>query len=79
VTKLSDFSDDELLEEIVRRKNGDDEGCRGDIKFCDECEHFVKWEGGDLPEKYSPCVFGHDVKFRAPVDYSNQWGFFRSP
>ena len=28
MSKLSEFSDDELLEEIVRRKNGDDEGAR---------------------------------------------------
>lgn len=26
VRALAEFSDDELLEEIVRRKNGDDEG-----------------------------------------------------
>ena len=78
MSKFSEFSDDELLEEIVRRKNGDDEGARGDIKFCDNCEHFVVWEGNKAPpEKYSPCAFSHDVKFRVPVGYSDEWGFFR--
>ena len=78
MNRMSAFSDDELLEELVRRKNEDDEGSRGDIKFCESCEHFVPWEGkGELPKKYNPCPFGHDLKFRMPVGYSDDWGFFR--
>lgn len=42
---LAQFSDGELLEELVRRKNGDDTGSRSDIKFCDECEHFKPYTG----------------------------------
>ena len=78
MTKLSDYSDGELLEELVRRKNGDDEGRRDDINFCDNCDHFVPWDdGAAVPPQYNPCSLGHDMQFRTPVGYSNDWGFFR--
>ena len=73
---LAQFSDDELYEEILRRRN--DTGRRSDIKFCDDCEHFVAWtKDNSPPGKYNPCSFGHDLHFREPVGYSNDWGFFR--
>ena len=75
--KLAEFSDDELFEEIVRRRNGDDEGNRGDIQFCDQCDHFVPWsDGSAVPPQYNPCSFGHDLHFRTPVGYTDDWGFF---
>ena len=77
-TTLSQFSDDQLFEEIVRRRNGDDNGNRGDIQFCDNCEHFIAWdEKTDTPKGYNPCSFGHDLQFRTPIGYENDWGFFR--
>ena len=80
VTKsLSQFSDDQLFEEIVRRRNADDAGSRGDIKFCEDCEHFVPYEEqGEVPKRYNPCRFGHDLQFREPIGYDFiSWGFFR--
>jgi hypothetical protein len=65
---LAQFTDDQLIEEYLRRKNGDDGGRRDDIRFCDQCEHFMPWtEDGDMPKKYNPCSFGHDLNFRVPV------------
>lgn len=76
--RLADFSDDELWEEFLRRRNGDNDGRRDDIRFCDACEHFVAWsESDDPPKTYNPCSFGHDLSFRLPVGYSDELGFFR--
>lgn len=51
---------------------------RGDIKFCDRCDHFKPWtEHGSPPKDYNPCPFGHDLHFRQPVGYSDDFGFFR--
>lgn len=79
MNKLADFSDDQLLEEILRRRNGDDDGRRDDISFCDQCDHFVPWaEDTDMPKQYNPCSFGHDLQFRTPIGYDCvSWGFFR--
>lgn len=76
---LNQFTDDQLLEELVKRRNGDDAGRRDDITFCDTCDHFVPMAG--LSEKqaqgYNPCSFGHDLNFRTPTGYSDEFGFFR--
>ena len=78
MNKLDAFTDDQLLEEVIRRRNADDTAHRGDIMFCDQCEHFVPWtEKAEVPKKYNPCSFGHDMQFRTPIGYENDWGFFR--
>ena len=79
IKRLEQFSDDELIEEFLRRKNADDGGRRDDIRFCDQCEHFVPWsENNDPPKHYNPCSFGHEMSFRTPVGYDFvSWGFFR--
>ena len=79
ISKLSEYSDDELFEELIRRRNADDGGRRDYISFCDHCEHFVPWsESSDPPQKYNPCSFGHDMNFRTPTGYDDvSWGFFR--
>jgi hypothetical protein len=64
---LSQFTTDQLLEEVVRRRN--ERKDVGDVEPCDECRHFVFWTAaGDVPKDYNPCNQGKRMNFHMPGD-----------
>lgn len=80
---LAQFSVDELLAEIVRRRNA--RAARGPIVKCDECRHFMFWLGDadKVPDGYNPCAKRHVMSFRhpeaddGPPDSNDDWGHYR--
>jgi len=75
---LVSFTDDELLEEIIRRRNARDRD-GPEVKWCDECRRFVPWRDGlNVPENYNPCANRHAMKFRSPAGYNAPFGFYRT-
>lgn len=78
-TPLRDFTDDDLLAELVRRRNG--RTVAKPEHWCHDCDHFKAWNEaprkGEMPESFNPCTNGHAMKFRAPEDYGDDYGFYR--
>ena len=76
---LAKFGTDELLEEIVRRRNA--RIARRPIIKCDECRHFV-FEPLNAPDDYNPCAKQHVMSFRTPEaddgpsDQNDDWGHY---
>lgn len=75
--RLSSFSDDELIEELARRRNARERNTTIE-RFCEDCTHFRLFTGrGDPPVNYDPCSRGHKPSFRAPAEYGDEYGFYR--
>jgi hypothetical protein len=74
VKDLAAFSSDELLAEIVRRRNA--KASRRPIVRCDQCQHFKTSETAD--DKYNPCSKKHVMSFRMPEhETDDDYGFYR--
>ena len=74
--ELAAYSDEALLEELVRRKNG--RSNREPENWCDECHNFKHWAGkGDPPDTFNPCKKKHEMQFWMPADYEMPHGFYR--
>lgn len=64
---LAQFTTDQLLEEIVRRR--EDRKDIGDVQPCDECRHFKFWiASGEAPKDYNPCELGNRMRFHMAGD-----------
>lgn len=84
MSRFKEFSTDDLLAEIVRRRNA--RVSRRPIIKCEECEHF-KTSGDKLSaseeDAYNPCAKGHTMSFRmceaddGHPDANDDWGFYR--
>ncbi len=77
---LSEYSIDELLEEIAKRSSHARK--REPVRYCDTCSHFQPYEGaGDPPTDYNPCGLLHKLSFRAPDSFAEmndgEWGHYR--
>lgn len=78
---LAKFTTDELLAEIVRRRNA--RVSRRPIVQCDKCQHFKTSETRYDDDTYNPCIKGHAMSFRqpeadyGPPDANDDWGFYR--
>lgn len=77
-SRFKEFSTDELLAEVVRRRNA--RISRRPIVKCETCDHFKPCEKAD--EQYNPCSKSHEMKFRLPEaddapDANDDWGFHR--
>lgn len=76
---LAPYSDDELLEEIVRRRQqprGEQNG-----PWCEECAHFKTWpHASDPPPSYNPCSKRHTPAFWLPMPWEapEHFGFYRT-
>lgn len=74
---LRSFSDDDLIEELARRRN--DRSKRKPERWCQDCARFVPW-GIDnkmpMPENYNPCSKGHAMKFHTPESLDDEFGYF---
>lgn len=77
---LKQFSDGELLEELVRRKNV--RKTNMPKHWCDDCAHFKAFGLGPIdlmPDNYNPCQKNHKMQFMPPEDYDFiNYGFYRS-
>lgn len=79
--RFAEFSTDELLAEIVRRRNA--RVSRRPIVRCDQCQHFKTSETRYDDDTYNPCSKGHEMSFRmpeaddGPPDSNDDWGFYR--
>ena len=78
MSRFKEFSTDELLKEIVRRRNA--RISRRPIVKCEECQHFKPSEKAN--DAYNPCSKGRTMSFRmpeaddGPPDQNSDWGFF---
>lgn len=74
---LSGYSDDDLIEELARRRNARERNTAVE-HYCEDCIYFRLFKGrGDPPINYDPCSRGHKPKFRAPAEYGDEYGFYR--
>jgi len=78
---LAKFSTDDLLAEIVRRRNKS-QSEKPIEHHCDECANFLPWTGdGDCPDDYNPCSKRHKMSFKYPDELTwpnpEMWGFYR--
>lgn len=75
---LADYSTDELLAEIVRRRNAL-ERTQPPEHFCDDCANFIPNERAS--DSYNPCRLKHKMSFWMPdMDgdpHQQDWGFYR--
>lgn len=68
---LASFTDDQLLEELVRRRNAKKLE-RVPPRWCDECLHFKTWDKeNDPPKSYNPCLMGHAMEFYTPRSWQS--------
>jgi hypothetical protein len=79
---LRRYSTEQLVDELARRRC--EQTPVRPQHWCDDCAHFVAWgdvERADpllqMPEGFNPCTKAHKMSFRTPVDFSEDWGFYR--
>lgn len=80
MTDLSSCSLDDLLAEVVRRRNEQRAAEGEELPWCDDCAHFRLWtKYGDPPRTYNPCARGHEMEFKVPEDWEppETFGYFR--
>jgi hypothetical protein len=73
---LREATEDELLEELARRRNA--RQTTRVSKFCDTCANFATKVDAD--DSYNPCTKGHTMNFQMPEGYpdaDDDWGFYR--
>lgn len=78
------FTEDELLAELVRRRNATD--IAKPEHWCHDCAHFEPWDARPrksrtMPEDFNACSKGHAMRFVVPEgcpDAQDDWGFYRT-
>lgn len=77
------FTDEQLIEELLRRRNDARTKAPPD-RWCEDCAHFTTWSEeerkGPMPEDFNPCTKGHKMQFQMPDDdylFDAPYGFFR--
>lgn len=76
---LDSFTDDQLLEELVRRRNAA-KSDRTPARWCEECLNFKVWQKEcDPPKNYNPCAKGHEMEFHTPRAWQSPdtFGYYR--
>lgn len=80
--ELSKYSEDELIEELARRKNDRKLVHIKDVRYwCDDCANFVPYvKSNDVRLSYNPCKKKHRMEFSYPEkdgDPTEGYGFYR--
>jgi hypothetical protein len=81
VQPLKHFTDDQLIEELVRRRNKRRDA--GQVEqWCHDCTNFVAWNEADrkgrpMPDDFNPCTKGHKMAFVTPEDIGDDYGYYR--
>lgn len=73
---LSNYSDDELIEELAKRRNARE--TERPVRWCENCEHYKTWaKDSDPPDSYNPCSKKHKMHFRVPEQIDDEYGYYR--
>lgn len=76
--ELRKFGTDQLIEELARRHNK--APVAKPKHWCHDCDHFVAWNDkprkGEMPDAFNACTKGHTMKFVAPEDFDDEYGFY---
>ena len=78
--RLRRYTTNQLIEELARRANGN--ATAQPEHWCHDCTHFVAWcdkapmPRKDCPESYNPCTKSHAMKFMAPEEIDDEYGFY---
>lgn len=76
---LKSFTDDQLLEELIQRRNG--RSVNKPEHWCHDCRNFVAWDDAKrkslMPETFNPCTKGHSMLFVVPEEIDDEYGFYR--
>ena len=76
--ELRRFNTSQLIEELARRHN-ENPVVKPD-HWCHDCAHYVAWNDkprkGECPDSFNPCTKGHTMKFIAPQDFGDEYGFY---
>lgn len=78
--ELRRYSTNQLIEELARRANG--HSTDKPEHWCHDCKHFVAWIDANrvghkaCPEDYNPCTKGHAMKFLAPEEIDDEYGYY---
>lgn len=78
--RLRQFSRHQLIEELARRAN--EAPTAKPERWCHDCRNFVSWNDQeppprrDMPEDYNPCTKRHKMRFVAPDEIDDEYGFY---
>lgn len=78
--RLRRYSTNQLIEELARRANG--ARTEKPQHWCHDCTHYVVWNDKvpaprkGCPDDYNPCTKGHEMRFMAPEEYDDEYGFY---
>lgn len=78
--RLRRYSTNQLIEELARRANG--VTTDKPQHWCHDCSRYVAWNDKvpaprkDCPDNYNPCTKGHAMRFMAPEEYDDEYGFY---
>lgn len=78
--RLRRYATNQLIEELARRANAVPTKKPG--HWCHDCTHFLAWHDKtpvprmDCPDDYNPCTKGHAMKFMAPEEVDDEYGFY---
>lgn len=78
--KLRGYTTNQLIEELARRANGRE--TREPEHWCHDCAHYLAWNDKvpapreECPEDYNPCTRGHAMRFMAPEEINDEYGFY---
>lgn len=76
---LKVFTDDQLLEELIRRRNA--RTVATPEHWCHDCRNFKAWSDaprqGPMPEDFNPCTKQHEMLFVVPEEIDDEYGFYR--
>lgn len=79
--RLRDYTTNQLVEELARRANS--VTTQKPEHWCCDCTHFVTWldrqptpRDCDCPQDYNPCTKRHQMKFIAPQEITDEYGFY---
>ena len=75
-----DYTTEQLIEELARRANA--KGTTQPAHWCHDCRKHITWADGPtpdlpMPDSYNACSAGHEMKFKEPDDYGDEYGFYR--
>ncbi|MGZ0026416.1 hypothetical protein [Stenotrophomonas sp. S4] len=66
---LQQFTTDQLLEELVRRRTQKAKDLEG-VPSCEDCRHFRYWiTTSDPPRTYNPCEKNMTMRFDMPTEW----------
>lgn len=77
--KLRGYTTAQLIEELARRANT--RVPKQPEHWCHDCAHHLVWLDGKTPNKpcpddYNPCTKGHEMRFMAPEEIDDEYGFY---